>query len=109
MKARPLALALLLLGGGCGSSYVYGRLATVTPPARDPGCVFALLDSVPGRAFDELGVIAPRDIEYGATASSPASFTDKVRGWVCGSGGDAVVVERDVYGNYKRATVIKYR
>jgi hypothetical protein len=106
---RLATLIAALVTAGCGTGYVYGRVGDLSPPPRQPHCTFTLLDAVPARPFDELGIIAPADIIYGDVTSSPPFFTDAVSPWVCASGGDAVVVERDMFGHYIRGTVIKYR
>lgn len=99
----PLALA------ACSPAYVYGPTGTVTAEPRPAGCVFDLLDRAPARAWDELGILAPRDIEDGDMAGGAPMFVDAVRAQVCAAGGDAVVVERDTFGRYVRGTVIRFR
>ena len=103
------AAVCLLLAAGCGTGYVYGRVGEVAPAPREPSCKFVLLDARPSRPYDEIGVIAPKDIEYGDVTASPPFFVDAITPWVCASGGDAVVTEHDMYGHYIRGTVIKYR
>jgi hypothetical protein len=94
--------------GGCTSSYVLGRTAQVAP-ARSADCKVELLEGAPPRPFAELGVLAPRDIEYGGVAGGATPFVESVRQQVCAVGGDAVVVEKNYAGNYIRGTVIKFR
>jgi hypothetical protein len=107
--ARLLAVLAAVALAGCSPNYVFGRVGDLTPPARPADCRFELIEAVPKRPFDELGILAPRDIEYGSTAGGRVSFTESVQATVCAAGGDAVVVEKDLYDHYVRGTVIKYR
>jgi hypothetical protein len=109
---RRLVAALLLvdlLTAGCAGHYIYARTGEVVPPPKPQGCTFVLLDVPPEQAFDEIGVLAPRDIEYGDMAGGATPFKETVGDQVCAAGGDAVVVERDYTGRYIRGTVIKYK
>jgi hypothetical protein len=106
------ALALVfvaLVPAGCAGHYIYGRTGDVIPPAKPPGCVFSLLDVPPQQAFDEVGVLAPKDVEFGDMAGGAVPFKEAVADQVCAAGGDAVVVERDFTGRYIRGTVIKFK
>lgn len=107
LVARTLALAVA--AGGCGAKYVYGPVANTPRPAKGAGCAFALLDAAPERPFVELGILAPRDIEYGTMSGGPGPFKEAVAEQVCAAGGDAVVVERDYFGRYVRGTVLAYK
>jgi hypothetical protein len=104
---RPAWLLLAL--SGCTSSYVFGRVGDVSPAAKPADCRFEILNAAPTRPFDELGILAPKDIEYGSMAGGSVPFTESVQGQVCAAGGDAVVVEKDMFDHYVRGTVIKYR
>jgi hypothetical protein len=95
--------------GGCGPSYALGRVGEVMPPPLPPNCRFEVRTDIPTRPFDEIAILAPRDIEYGHTAGGPLPFTESVQAQVCGVGGEAVVVEKDMYDHIIRGTVIKYR
>jgi hypothetical protein len=106
---RLVGLSLVIALGGCGASYVLGRVGDVAPPARPPDCRFEIRSDVPGRPFDELAILAPKDIEYGTMSGGAVPFQEAVQAQVCGVGGDAVVVEKDMYDHYVRGTVIKYR
>jgi hypothetical protein len=103
------ALILTALLTGCAGTYVYGPTGDVEAQAKPPGCTFTLLDLPPQQAFDEIGVLAPQDIEYGDMAGGPTPFKEAVAEQVCKVGGDAVVVERDGTGRYIRGTVIKFK
>ena len=105
---RACILALLLLPA-CATHYVYGPTGALTAPPKPAGCVFTLLELPPENPFDEIGVLAPRDIEYGDMASGATPFKEAIAEQVCAAGGDAVVVERDFTGRYIRGTVIKYK
>jgi hypothetical protein len=102
-------LSLLLAVAGCGPMYFYGTTGSITVPSKDPKCSFELLTGTPPRSFDELGVVAPEDIEYGSLAAGSPQFADQIRPMVCAAGGDAVVAEQNQWGRYVRGTVIKYR
>ena len=106
---RRLLAVLLLSAAGCAGHYVYGRTGELVPPPKPPGCTFVLLELPPEQPFDEIGVLAPRDIEYGDMAGGATPFKETVGEQVCAAGGDAVVVERDYTGRYIRGTVIKYK
>jgi hypothetical protein len=111
--SRPWRLLLpLLLAGGCGPMYVYGQTARTPGLAathKSDDCHFELLEAPPKRAFDELGVVAPEDIEYGSLADTATEFANQVRRYVCPAGGDAVVIEKNKWGRYERGTLIRYR
>lgn len=112
MLAVPAVLAsLAVLGGaaGCGTGYVYGRSGDLVAPPKPPGCTFAMLDAPPSQPYDELGVLAPKDIEFSNLAGGPTSFKEAAGDQICAAGGDAVVVERDEEARYIRATVIKLK
>jgi len=102
-------LPVLLAAAGCGPAYVYGRTSRTEVAPRPQDCHFDLLDQIPQRAYEEVGIVAAREIEYGSAESSTPMFVDTVRGWVCGSGGEAVIVERDMYGHYLRGTVVRFK
>jgi hypothetical protein len=107
---RRLARLLMMVSlGGCGPSYVLGRVGDLTPPPLPPDCRFEVRSDVPTRPFDEIAILAPRDIEYGSMAGGPEPFKEAVQAQVCGVGGEAVVVEKDMYDHFVRGTVIKYR
>jgi len=94
---------------GCAAAYVYGPTTPGDAPAKPSGCGFELLDTAPSRPFDELGVLAPKDIEYGDLSGGGIPFKESVGAQVCAAGGDAVVVERDLFSRYVRGTVIRYK
>jgi hypothetical protein len=104
-----LCLFVAFASSGCASHYVYGRTGEITPPPKAPGCTFTLLDVAPEKAFDEVGVLAPKDVEFGDMAGGATPFKEAVADQVCAAGGDAVVVERDFTGRYIRGTVIKFK
>jgi hypothetical protein len=106
---KRLVAAVCLLSAGCASHYIYGRTGDVVADPKPPGCVFTMLDVPPEQPFDEIGVLAPRDIEYGDMAGGATPFKEAVSDQVCAAGGDAVVVERDFTGRYIRGTVIKFK
>lgn len=108
ITTRIIALATLL-SAGCGTRYIYGRTGEVVAAAKPPNCAYVLLDAPPDKPFDELGVLAPNDIEFGDMSGGPTPYKETVGEQVCAAGGDAVVVERDDNGRYVRGTVIKYR
>lgn len=103
------ALAAPVGAGGCAISYVLGYTGAAPPAPKPEGCAFDVLDGAPRRAFDEIAIIAPRDIEYGEMAGGSTPYREAVGALVCRAGGDAVVAERDWLGRYIRGTVIKYR
>ena len=109
MKRRPLASAFALFLGGCGPMYFYGQTGKLAGAPKPDECHFVLLDAAPGKPFDEIGVVAPEDIEFGSLADTPLEFADQVRRYVCPVGGDAVVVEKNKWDRYERGTIIKYR
>lgn len=102
-------VVLVVLLAGCGARYVYGPVAANPRPAKGGDCSFALLDAAPQRPFEELGILAPKDIEYGTMSGGPVPFKEAVGEQVCAAGGDAVVVERDYFGRYVRGTVVAYK
>src|SRR5262245_19519175 len=102
------ALALIVLAG-CTPAYIYGSTATVNAAPKPAGCGFQLLDAAPRQPYDELGIVAPSDIEDGDMAGGGPMFIDAVKPYVCPAGGDAVVVERDTFGRYVRGTVIRFK
>ncbi len=108
VAAQRAAVIFLATFVGCAPAYIYGRTAPQAPAAKALGCAFSLLDKIPQLPFDEVGVIAPEDIEYGDMAGGVESFKSAVGAHVCAAGGDAVIVERDWTGRYIRGTVIVY-
>jgi hypothetical protein len=104
-----LSVFLAFASGGCATHYVYGRTGEITPPPKPPGCTFTILDVPPEKPFDEVGVLAPKDVEFGDMAGGATPFKEAVADQVCAAGGDAVVVERDFTGRYIRGTVIKFK
>jgi len=106
---RLARLSLVIVLGGCGASYALGRVGELTPPSRPPDCRFEVRSDIPSRPFDEIAILAPRDIEYGSMAGGTVPFQEAVQSQVCAVGGDAVVVETDAFDHYVRGTVIKYR
>jgi hypothetical protein len=102
------AFALLALAG-CSPMYLYGKTGKSEATAKPAGCHFPLIDRAPDRPFDELGILAPEDIEFGRYADTPKEFADQVRPFVCAAGGDAVVAETNRWGRYIRGVVIRYR
>jgi hypothetical protein len=109
-NCRTLALVpLLAVVAGCASPYVYGSLGEAVAQPRSSGCEVSLLFSIPARAYDPLGVLAPLDIESKKLLHDESRFRSAVRAQICAAGGDAVIVERDSEGRYVRATVIKHR
>jgi hypothetical protein len=108
-RATTCACALALVLGGCGPMYIYGKTGKTVADHKPDGCHFPLLEGVPSRPFEELGVVAPEDIEYGSLADTPLEFEDKIRAYVCSAGGDAVVVEKNKWARFERGTIIRYR
>ncbi len=103
------ALVGLLLVSACSTSYIYGQTGPRLA-AKGADCRFELLDDVPKKDFEELGILATKDVEDGGEAAGGVGpFMEAVRDQVCSAGGDAVVVERDFFGRLYRGTVIKYR
>ncbi len=110
MHTAATASALLaVLLAGCMPAYIYGQTGTAAMPAKPADCGFEVLDRVPSRPYDELGVLAPPDIDHGSLAGGTASFVEVVRPQVCAAGGGAVVVEKDELGRIARGTVIKFK
>jgi hypothetical protein len=105
---RACVLALVALGG-CGPMYMYGQTGKTIGDRKPDDCHFPLLEAPPSRPFDELGVVAPEDIEYGSMADTTLEFENQIRRYVCAAGGDAVVVEKNKWARFERGTVIKYR
>jgi hypothetical protein len=111
MTARALlalSIAMAAVSAGCTYKYIYGPLGP-TRPAKPADCRYEVLSSVPSRAFEEIGVLAPQDIEYGRMAGGDVPFKESVTAQVCAAGGDAVVVERDYFSNIVRGTVIAWK
>jgi len=106
-RARGALIPLLL--AGCGPMYLYGQTGKVVGPPKPDDCHFELVEGRPSRPFDEVGVVAPDDIEFGSLADGPMEFSDQVRRYVCPAGGDAVVVEKNKWGRYERGTIVKYK
>jgi hypothetical protein len=94
---------------GCGSAYLYTEISTPPRPAKADNCPIEVLLQPPARPYEELGVLAPKDIEFDSTSGGASSFRDSVRAHACRAGGDAVVAERNWAGNYARGTVIKFK
>jgi hypothetical protein len=107
--SRGGLLLVASLGLGCAGKYIYGQTGDGSTPPKPPGCQYPLLDAIPTRPFEELGVLAPKDIEFPDVAGGATPFKEAVGEQVCAAGGDAVVVERDFQGRYVRATVIRYK
>jgi hypothetical protein len=102
------ALALLL--GGCGGPmYLYGQTGKAAGDRKPDDCRFPLLEAPPERPFEEIGVVAPEDIEYGSLADTAFEFEDQIRRYVCAAGGDAVVAEKNKWARYERGTIIRYK
>jgi hypothetical protein len=109
MKASAFVGVIGWACAGCAGHYIYGRTSEMAIAAKPPGCTFSLLDAPPDQPFDEIGVLAPIDIEFGDMAGGATPFKEAVADQVCAAGGDAVVAERDFTGRYIRGTVIKLK
>ncbi len=109
--ATRLTLVCLLgwLLAGCGPRYIYGQTTVVAAPAKPDGCPITLMYSVPTKPYEELGVLAPKDVQFGSLAGGPVPFQEDVHRQVCRAGGEAVVVEKNWAGNYVRGTVIRFK
>ena len=108
-RRRLARASWLFLLAGCGASYVYRASGDLAPPPKPRGCTFTMLDAPPSQPHDEIGVLAPNDIEISNLAGGPTSFKEATADQICAAGGDAVVIERDDLARYVRATVIKFR
>jgi hypothetical protein len=109
VRACRAGLPLLALLAGCGPMYIYGQTGKTVAQAKPDDCHFALLEAPPERAFEEIGVVAPEDIEFGSLADTAMEFQNQVRRYVCPMGGDAVVVEMNKWARYERGTIIRYK
>ena len=105
--------AALVAGGalvaGCGPMYVYGQVTSSTLPAKPPGCHIQILQSPPDKPYEEVGIFAPKDVQFGSLAGGPVPFQEDTGDRACAAGGDAVVIEKNWAGNYARGTLIKYK
>lgn len=109
MTGRCLLALVPVLASGCLPAYIYGHTGRGMVVAKPEGCAFEIFEGMPSRPFEELGVIAPEDIANPSLAGAAQTFMSAARPFVCKVGGDAVVVERNMAGEYVRGTVIRYR
>jgi hypothetical protein len=106
---RRSLVALALVLGGCGPMYLYGQTGGSVGSRKPDDCHFPLLEAPPARPFEEIGVVAPEDIEYGSLADTALEFENQIRRYVCSVGGDAVVAEKNKWARYERGTIIRYK
>ena len=98
-------VALVALCCGCVSTSFSFTPSTKGEVARPAGCEFEMLDALPDKAFEEVGRL---DYYNGDVPKTRDALRKAVKDRVCEVGGDAVVADPDVKGEFRTATVIKW-
>jgi hypothetical protein len=96
---------LTLLCGGCVATQYSFTPSTKGEVARPKGCEFEIFDAPPDKSFEEVGRL---DHYNGDVPKTTDELRAAIKVRVCEVGGDAVVADKDIKGEYRTATVIKY-
>ncbi len=102
MHRRLVVLALL---GGCVPTSFSFTPSTKGEVPRPSGCEFTISETAPDQAFEEVGRL---DYYNGDVPKSIDALRSAIKDRVCEVGGDAVVADADVKGEYRTASVIKF-
>lgn len=99
-----LMVALALCTGCVATSYSFTPSTKGEVP-RPSGCEFEMFDAPPDKSFEEVGRL---DHYNGDVPKTADALRKAIKDRVCQVGGDAVVADPDMKGEYRTATVIKY-
>lgn len=97
--------AALALCCGCVATTYSFTPSTKGEVARPAGCEFKILDAPPAESFEEVGRL---DHYNGDVPKSVEALRKAIAARVCEVGGDAVIADPDMKGEYRTAQVIKY-
>lgn len=98
-------IAIVALCAGCVATSYSFTPSTKGEVARPSGCTFEIFDAPPDKPFEEVGRL---DHYNGAVPKTVDALRSAIKDRVCEVGGDAVVADPDMKGEYKTAQVIKY-
>jgi hypothetical protein len=98
-------LVVLALSGGCVPTSFSFTPSTKGEVARAAGCEFTISDAPPEQAHEEIG-----QLKYynGDVPKSVDALRKAIATRVCEVGGDAVVADPDMKGEYRLASVVKF-
>jgi hypothetical protein len=98
-------LVLALLGGCVPTTYAWTPASNKPTSPRPESCPVEVLAMAPDDGYEEVGTLAHYN---GKLPRSDDDFKRAVAKQVCGTGGDAVVAQKNDKGEYIKGTVIKY-
>jgi len=98
-----LLVAFALLTGCVSTTYSFTP-STKGEVARPDGCEFQIVDAPPADDFQEIGSL---DHYNGDVPKTIEALRSAIKTRVCEVGGDMVIADPDMKGEYKKVTVIK--
>lgn len=98
-------LVIMALCCGCVSTTFSFTPSTKGQTSRPAGCDFELFDAPPDKPFEEIGRM---DYYNGDVPKTTDALRKAIKDRVCEVGGDAVIADPDMKGEFRTATVIKY-
>lgn len=98
-------LLIVALSSGCVSTTFSFTPSTKGEVARPSGCEFQVFDAPPEAAYEEVGRL---DHYNGDVPKTVDALRKAIATRVCEVGGDAVVADPDMKGEYRTAQVIKF-
>ena len=98
-------LGLIALFTGCVSTTFSFTPSTKGSVAKPSGCQFEMFDAPPDKPFEEIGRM---DYYNGDVPKTTDALRKAIKDRVCEVGGDAVIADPDMKGEYRTATVIQY-
>jgi len=97
--------AVVALCAGCVATTYSFTPSTKGEVAKPEGCQFEIFDAPPDKPYEEVGILSHYNGDVPKTVDKlRAAIKDRV----CEVGGDAVVADPDMKGEYKTAQVIKF-
>lgn len=105
-RRTMMCMALGTLMSGCGYATKGYRLEGVGLLPRDKNCAMELFFAPPKEEIRRVGVVEFKPRKMGHLPRSQEEVLVEAHGYVCETGGNALLVMKNGYGQYTRATIL---